>query len=711
MITADDLIALVRTYNPRCDENLLRRAYEYGRRMHEGQTRYSGEPYFSHPVAVAAILAQQRLGDATLVTALLHDTIEDTRASYAAVAEMFGAEIADLVDGVTKLTNLQLSSSETKQAENFRKLLIAMSKDLRVILVKLADRLHNMRTIRAMRPDKQVQKARETMDIYAPLAGRMGMQWMREELEDLAFRVINPEARASIMRRFITLQRESGDVITRITGDIRKELEKVGIEAEVIGRAKKPYSIWRKMQEKDLAFSRLSDIYGFRIITGTEAECYGILGAIHQRWRAVPGRFKDYISQPKSNGYRSIHTTVSGRDGKRVEVQIRTRQMHDVAESGVAAHWSYRDGVRSENPFAVDPAKWIDTLTDQLGGDEDHADFLEAVKLEMYSDQVFCFTPKGDVIKLPRGATPIDFAYAIHTRIGHAVVGAKIDGMRVPLWTRIKNGQSVEVIIADGQMPQSSWLDIATTGKAKSAIRRALREQDRGRYIKLGRELARAAFEHVGKRATDKALTAAARNLRLRDTGSLLARLGSAELTGREVVSAVYPDLVPQGGEEVGRDRAVIGLEPGQRFERARCCEPLPGERIVGITFRGQGVTVHSIDCDTLQTYEDQPERWIDLAWHSGTHAAAYTVSLNITMSNDAGVLGRICTLIGECNANISDLTFIDRKPDFYRILAEIEVRDAEQLHSVISVLDADSDVAQIERHRDTAHASGKGAT
>ncbi|MFX0543944.1 RelA/SpoT family protein [Roseovarius sp. S1116L3] len=711
MITADDLIALVRTYNPRCDEALLRRAYDYGLRMHEGQTRHSGEPYFSHPIAVAAILAQQRLGDATLVTALLHDTIEDTRASYAAVAEMFGTEIADLVDGVTKLTNLQLSSSETKQAENFRKLLIAMSKDLRVILVKLADRLHNMRTIKAMRPDKQVQKARETMDIYAPLAGRMGMQWMREELEDLAFRVINPEARASIMRRFIMLQRESGDVITRITGDIRKELAKVGIEAEVLGRAKKPYSIWRKMQEKDLAFSRLSDIYGFRIICASEGDCYSILGAIHQRWRAVPGRFKDYISQPKSNGYRSIHTTVSGRDGKRVEVQIRTRQMHDVAESGVAAHWSYRDGVRSENPFAVDPAKWISTLTDQLDGDEDHEDFLEAVKLEMYSDQVFCFTPKGDVIKLPRGATPIDFAYAIHTRIGNAVVGAKIDGMRVPLWTRIKNGQSVEVIIADGQTPQSSWLDIATTGKAKSAIRRALREQDRGRYIKLGRELARAAFEHVGKRATDKALTAAARNLRLPDTGALLARLGSAELTARDVVSAVYPDLAPQGGEEVGRDRAVIGLEPGQRFERAKCCEPLPGERIVGITFRGQGVTVHAIDCDMLQNYEDQPDRWIDLAWHSGTHAAAYSVSLEITMSNDAGVLGRICTLIGECNANISDLTFLDRKPDYFRILVEVELRDAEQLHSLMSVLDADSDVAQIERRRDIAHASGKGAT
>ncbi|QIE46957.1 bifunctional (p)ppGpp synthetase/guanosine-3',5'-bis(diphosphate) 3'-pyrophosphohydrolase [Pseudohalocynthiibacter aestuariivivens] len=703
MIAVDDLIDLVRTYNPKTDEDMLRAAYAYGRDMHEGQVRHSGEPYFSHPVAVAAVLAEQRLDDATIVTALLHDTIEDTRASYASVTEKFGREVADLVDGVTKLTNLQLSSSETKQAENFRKLFMAMSRDLRVILVKLADRLHNMRTIKAMRPDKQVQKARETMDIFAPLAGRMGMQWMREELEDLAFRVINPDARASIMRRFITLQRESGDVIDRITGDMRKELRKVGITAEVLGRAKKPYSIWRKMQEKEMGFSRLSDIYGFRIVTETEADCYAVLGAIHQRWRAVPGRFKDYISQPKSNGYRSIHTTVSGRDGKRVEVQIRTRQMHDVAETGVAAHWSYRDGVRTENPFAVDPAKWINSLTEQFDAEEDHEDFLEAVKLEMYADQVFCFTPKGDVVKLPRGATPIDFAYAIHTRIGNACVGAKIDGMRVPLWTRVKNGQSVEVIIADGQTPQATWLDIATTGKAKSAIRRALRELDRGRFIKLGRELARSAFEHVGKRATDKALEAAARTLRIGGANELLARMGSAELTGREVLNAVYPDLIPAEGDEVSRDRAVIGLEADQHFDRAHCCQPLPGERIVGITYRGRGVVLHAIDCAGLAAFEDQPNRWVDLQWHAGTHEAAYNVSLDVTIGNDAGVMGRICTLIGERNANISNLTFLDRKPDFYRLLVEVELRDAEQLHSVISTLEAESDVAEVVRHRDLA--------
>ncbi len=708
MISAEDLIALVRNYNPKTNAERIARAYEFGMQMHEGQFRHSGEPYFSHPVAVAAILTEQRLDDATIITALLHDTIEDTKANYGKVSELFGDEVAKLVDGVTKLTNLQLSSRETKQAENFRKLFMAMSKDLRVILVKLADRLHNMRTIKAMRPEKQVQKARETMDIYAPLAGRMGMQWMREELEDLAFRVLNPEGRQSIIRRFITLQRETGDVIHRITGDMRHELEKAGIEAEVFGRAKKPYSIWRKMQEKDQGFSRLSDIYGFRIITGSEEDCYRTLGAIHQRWRAVPGRFKDYISQPKSNGYRSIHTTVSGRDGKRVEVQIRTRQMHDVAETGVAAHWSYRDGVRSENPFAVDPAKWISNLTEQFDSEEDHEDFLEAVKLEMYSDQVFCFTPKGDVVKLPRGATPIDFAYAIHTRIGHACVGAKVDGIRVPLWTRLKNGQSVDIIPADGQMPQVSWLEIAVTGKARTAIRRALREVDRERFIKLGRELARAGFENVGRKATDKALDTAAKHLRLKDRDELLARLGSAELTAHELVEAVYPELTKDDGDAISPRRAVIGLEPGQKFDRAPCCQPLPGERIVGITYRGKGVVVHAIDCDRLSEYEDEPERWVDLHWHSGTHPAVYGATLDMTIGNDAGVLGRICTLIGEKKANISNLEFVDRKPDFYRLMINVELRDLEQLHSLMLMLEAESDVAAVERYRESARTAAK---
>ncbi len=700
MIDVEDLIALVRNYNPRCNAEAIRTAYAYGVKMHEGQFRKSGEPYFTHPVAVSAILTEQQLDDATIITALLHDTIEDTKSTYAEISRLFGAEVAELVDGVTKLTNLQLSSSESQQAENFRKLFIAMSKDLRVILVKLGDRLHNMRTIRSMSVDKQAQKARETMEIYAPLAGRMGMQWMREELEDLSFKVINPEARNSIIRRFLTLQREAGDVVHKITSDIRNELEKAQIEATVYGRAKKPYSIWRKMQEKDLAFSRLSDIYGFRIICGDVADCYRILGVIHQRWRAVPGRFKDYISQPKNNGYRSIHTTVSGRDGKRVEVQIRTQEMHEVAEAGVAAHWSYREGVRAKNPFAVDPVKWIASLTERMD-EENHDEFLEHVKLEMYSDQVFCFTPKGDVIQLPRGATPLDYAYAIHTRIGNSCVSAKVDGIRVPLWTRLKNGQSVEIITAEGQRPQASWIDIVTTGRAKAAIRRSLREEDRGRFVKLGHELARAAFDHVGKKATDKALRTAAKMMGLADENDLLARLGSAEVTARRVVETLYPELSMATAEEVDAHLAVVGLTANQDFRRAPCCQPVPGERIVGITYRGQGVVIHAIDCPALEEFEEQPGRWVDLHWHAGRHAARYTVGFDVTISNDAGVLGRICTLIGEQKANISDLRFTDRKPDFYRLIIDVDLRDVEHLHMVMTALEAETDVAQIARHRD----------
>ncbi len=678
--------------------------------MHAGQTRSSGEPYFSHPAAVAMLIAEQKLDDASIVTALLHDTIEDTLSTYSEVALRFGDEIAQLVDGVTKLTNLELSSVENEQAENFRKLLMAMSKDLRVLLVKLADRLHNMRTIKFLRVEKQQRKARETMDIYAPLAGRMGMQWMREELEDISFRVLNPEARKSIIRRFVKLRRELGDVIAKITDDIRTVLKQAGVKAEVFGREKKPYAIWRKMEEKKESFSRLSDIYGFRIITGSVADSYTALGAVHQRWRAVPGRFKDYISQPKSNGYRSIHTTVSGRDGKRVEVQIRTAEMHAVAETGVAAHWSYRDGERFENPFAVDPFRWLRSITERFEGQEDSEDFLEHVKLEMFQDQVFCFTPKGDVVKLPRGATAIDFAYAIHTRIGDSTVGAKVDGQRVPLWTKLRNGQSVTIIRAEGQRPQPSWEDMVVTGRAKSAIRRSLRGEQRATQVRLGREIARVALERVGKKATDKALEAAAKRLGLDEGEDVLARLGAAEMTGKELVATLYPELVrdaaqPRKSEELAP--VVLGLGSGQVARPAPCCNPIPGERIVGIVVRGKGVMIHAIDCSELSAFESAPDRWLDLRWGEASTRPEHTARIEVTMANDAGVLGRICTLIGEQRANITDIVFSDRKPDFYRMVVDIEVRDMEHLTHVLTAIDADSDVAQVRRFRQAPVAAG----
>jgi GTP diphosphokinase / guanosine-3',5'-bis(diphosphate) 3'-diphosphatase len=567
-IDADDLIALVRNYNPKTNEALIRKAYAYGERMHDGQLRQSGEPYFTHPVAVAAILTEMKLDDATIVTALLHDTIEDTRSTYKEVCETFGPEIAELVDGVTKLTNLQLSSLESKQAENFRKLFMAMSKDLRVILVKLADRLHNMRTIKSMRAEKQAQKARETMDIFAPLAGRMGMQWMREELEDLAFRVLNPEARNSIIRRFITLQRETGDVIQKITADIRLELER---------RASRPMSSAAPRSPiRSGASSRRRTRPSPACPTSTASASSPVRGRLLPR----AGRHPPALAR-RAGAVQGLHLAAEverlpvdphHRLGPRRQAGRGAdphRQMNEVAEAGVAAHWSYRDGVRVENPFAVDPAKWISTLTERFETTEDNDEFLEHVKLEMYTDQVFCFTPKGEVVKLPRGATPLDFAYAIHTRIGHSCVGAKVDGIRVPLWTRLKNGQSVEIITAEGQRPQATWIDIVATGRAKSAIRRSLREEDKQRFVKLGRELARVAFEHIGKKATEKALATAAKQLGLEDTEDLLARLGSADLTARQVIETLYPGMTAKQGDEIDAAQAVVGLSPDQSF-RAR---------------------------------------------------------------------------------------------------------------------------------------------
>ena len=559
-----------------------------------------------------------------------------------------------------------------------------------------------MRTIGAMPANKQAQKALETMDIYAPLAGRLGMQWMREELEDRAFGVLNPDARKSIIRRFAILRENQREAVPKITDDIRTALSRAGIVAEVSGRAKKPFSMWRKMQQQDLVFSRLSDIYGFRAITETEADCYAALGAVHRRWHMVPGRFKDYISQPKSNGYRSIHTVVSGRDGKRVEVQIRSRQMDEVATTGLAAHWAYRDGVRAENPYAADPAKWARTLqvlADGFRNAEDHQEFLEHLKMEMYADKIFCFSPKGEVVKLPRGATPLDYAYAIHTGLGDSCAMAQVDGARVPLSTRLKNGQSVKIFTADGHKPQAAWLDIVSTGRAKAAIRKSLRDEHREKSVVLGRELARLAFGKVGREATEKVLAMAARQLALSGSDRLLEKLGNFELQTGQMVDAVFPELAEPEGARVEAGREVIGIGPDRQYRRAQCCQPVPGERIVGIPGKGNGVAIHAIDCNALARIDRAPE-WIDVAWQPGKHMAIHTVTLYVTIRNDAGVLGKICTVIGERGANISDMDFENRQPDFYRLRIDVDLSDAEHLHRVMTALEAESDVARIARHR-----------
>ena len=702
MIRQFELVERVKAYNPSADEALLNRAYVFGAKAHATQTRASGEPYFGHPLEVAAILTDLRLDDATIVTALLHDTIEDTEVTRDEIASLFGPEIAGLVDGVTKLTRLELTSKEAAQAENFRKFLLATARDVRVLLVKLADRLHNMRTIGALRPDKAQRIARETMEIFAPLAGRMGMQRMREELEDLAFDVLNPQARTSIMRRFVSLKKRTGDLIPVIVAALENALAEAGVVARVTGREKRPYSVWRKMEEKGVGFSQLSDIYAFRVVTDRVEDCYAALGAVHRRWRAVPGRFKDYVSSPKSNGYRSIHTTVSGPEAMRVEIQLRTREMDEVAESGVAAHWSYRDGAPARNGYAVDPFGWLRELAERIERGDPAVEFIEHVKLDMFHDQVFCFTPKGDVVPLPNGATAIDFAYAIHSRVGDSCVGAKIDGRRAPLWTRLRNGQQVEIIRAEAQRPSPVWMDMAVTGRARSAIKRALREDARDENIRVGREIVRQAFERRDKPATDKALEAAARKHARATVEELLEAVGAGEITGRRVVEAVYP---PENGEalEPRLDPAmptVRGVKRGATMRFGACCRPVPGDRIVGIQ-DGAGVVVHAIDCPTLEAHESDLDRWLDLRWdEDAAQVATHLARLAVTLANEPGALARICGLIAEQRANIDNLVTAERTPDFFRMLLDVEVRDVKHLERILTALQAQPIVSAAARAR-----------
>ena len=707
MLNQEDLIKKIKSYNRFFDPETLSKAYSFALKAHKHQKRDAGEPYIIHPVAVADILTDLKLDEATITTGLLHDTIEDTKATYNTVEKEFGKEVADLVDGVTKISELEGKAISNSRAENFRKLILATSKDIRVLLVKLADRLHNMRTIKALPMSKQLRKANETMEIFAPLAGRMGMQSIREEFEDICFRVLNPEARNSIMRRFLKLKNVNVDLVPKIIKDIQKELSLVSVDAIVSGREKRPYSIWRKLEEKKESFTRLSDIFAFRIITNSEGDAYTALGAVHQRWRAVPGRFKDYISQPKSNGYRSLHTTVLGRDGKRVEVQIRTKEMNEVAEGGVAAHWSFRDGELFENPFAVDPLSWARSLMDGFEAAENPNDFLEHVKLEMYNDKVFCFTPTGEVIKLPRGATPLDFAYSIHTRIGDHCVGTEVDGKRVPLYTRLRNGQSVKIITARGQRPQINWENMVLTGRAKSAIRRSLRNERRVENIRLGNAIARNAFKKVNKKPTERALVTAAKKIGSKTADDILAALGAAELTGIELIKLIYPEMfkgenLPEYSSDV---ISFVGLPAGAKGKTAKCCKPLPGERIVGISRKGKGVLIHAIDCQQLIDFEEKNENWLDLRWPEKFGTEGYSSSVIVTLLNKAGVLGKICSLIGEQKANITDIKFFEERADYYIIYIELDVRNIEHLMNILSAITADEDVAEASRHRGTKQA------
>ncbi|MGA9795254.1 MAG: bifunctional (p)ppGpp synthetase/guanosine-3',5'-bis(diphosphate) 3'-pyrophosphohydrolase [Rhizomicrobium sp.] len=697
-----ELVDRVKAYDPQADEALLNKAYVYAMTAHGKQFRASGDPYFTHPLEVAAILTELKLDVPTIATALLHDTVEDTYVTIEDVTKNFGDEIANLVDGVTKLSQLELFSERTKQAENFRKLMLAMSNDIRVLLIKLADRLHNMRTLAHIdKREKRVRIAQETLDIYAPLAGRIGMQNMREELEDLAFAELDPEARNSIVTRLARIGDASGDRIGRIADAIKRKLAEDGIDAWVYGRAKRPYSIWRKLQNKQLNFEQLSDVLGFRVIVKTPEDCYRALGILHQNWRMIPDRFKDFISNPKTNGYRSIHTTVIGPEQQRVEVQIRTDEMHEVAERGVAAHWRYREHVEGDPADAA--LAWLRDMVDLLERGDSAEEFLEHSRLNMYQDQVFCFTPKGDLISLPRGATPIDFAYMVHTDVGNQTVGAKVNGAHVPLHTPLKNGDQVEIIRQKGSAPSPLWEQFVVTGRARAEIKRFLKHAQHDEYVKFGRQILQKEFADAGQELTDKAVLEVAKKLRHAKADDVYADVGRAALRASDVLYAVFPELkksAKPSSRQNAKAISIKGLTEGISYRLGQCCHPLPGDRIVGVRKAGEGVVIHTIDCDELE--KAQMEDWLDVSWD--TQAAEIGPSLarvSVRVKNVPGALGAVMTVIGSNGGNIFNMKVTDRNTLFFEFLVDIEVRDVAHLQNILGALRVNAVVESVDRVRE----------
>ncbi len=716
MIRQFELVERVKSYDPGADEDALNRAYVYAMKAHGTQTRASGDPYFSHPIEVAGILTDLKLDDSSIITALLHDVVEDTDASLEDLEAHFGGEIARLVDGVTKLGRLELQSEETKHAENFRKLLVAMSEDIRVLLVKLADRLHNMQTLHFIGSDEKRRRiARETMDIYAPLAERIGMHGFKDQLEDLAFAELNKDGRESVLARLDFLRGQGQDLSGRIIEELRSTLTSEGIKAAVSGRMKTPYSVWRKMQRKNITFEQLSDIMAFRIVVDTPGECYHALGLLHSRYPVVPGRFKDYISIPKPNGYSSLHTTIIGPERHRIEVQIRTHDMHEIAEYGVAAHWQYKQYKQTHPQVEGRQYRWMRELLDILEHADNPEEFLEHTKLEMFQDQVFCFTPKGAVIALPRGATPVDFAYAVHSEVGDTCVGAKVNGRMVQLRAPLQNGDQVEIITSRAQTPSPDWEQFVVSGKAKARIRRFVRLKQLEQYTELGRQILQKAFRQEGYEFSEKGLETVLKRFRCDSVMDLCAAVGQGHLTGREVVVAVFPgakaETAPTKVVPIARARArqgksketsvpIKGLIPGMAVHYAHCCHPLPGDRIVGIVTTGKGVTVHTIDCDTLESFQATPERWVDLAWDVEDSQEQRTGRLHVIVANEPGSLGGLSTIIGKNSGNISNLKITNRSTDFFEMIIDVEVTSVKHLTNIIAALRAMPVITSVERAR-----------
>ncbi len=731
MMRQYDLIERVRRYNPSTNEALLNRAYVYAMKAHGEQRRASGDPYFSHPIEVAAILTDLKLDDATIAAALLHDTIEDTEATRAEIDSLFGHDIGTLVEGLTKLKKLDLVTKEAKQAENLRKLLLAIADDVRVLLIKLADRLHNMRTLEYMPPEARRRAAEETLEIYAPLAGRMGMHEMREELDDLAFRELYSEAYEVVTARLNALTERSKLLIAEIEKQLTKKLADRGIEARVVGRRKRAYSIWRKMERKSVGFEQLSDIFGFRVVVKTLADCYQALGVVHSTWPMVPGRFKDYISTPKGNDYRSIHTTVIGPSKQRVELQIRTIAMHEIAEYGIAAHALYKDNVGSPTELLSRESTayaWLRRTIELLAEGSNPEEYLEHTKLELFHDQVFCFTPKGKLIALPRKATPIDFAYAVHTDVGNTAVGCKINGQIAPLTSELVNGDEVEISTSKAQtVPPAAWESIVVTGKARAAIRRATRVAVRVQYAGLGRRIVERLFQRAKIAYSDEKLTGALPRLARASIEDVMAAVGRSELKASDVARAMYPDYKEERAAAMASkpksesgwfglkkltsvkfkvpDNAaglaipIRGINGDLPVRFAPNGGAVPGDRIVGILSPGEAITIYPIQSPALSEFEDKPERWLDVRWDEEEQAPQrFPARIAVQSVNEPGSLAQITQVIAEHDGNIDNIRMTRRAPDFTDVVIDLEVYDLKHLTAILAQLRAKSVVAKAER-------------
>ncbi|MBY0331463.1 MAG: bifunctional (p)ppGpp synthetase/guanosine-3',5'-bis(diphosphate) 3'-pyrophosphohydrolase [Acetobacteraceae bacterium] len=729
------LARLVADYDPRADAAFIERAGRTAAAAHAavGQVRDNGEPYITHPIVVAQILAGFRLDAATIATALLHDVVEDTNVKLKDIERDFGAEVARLVDGVTKLTKLEIQSERTKQAENLRKLVLAMSEDIRVLLVKLADRLHNMRTLGfVQQPERRRKTARETLEIFTPLAERIGMDALKTELETLAFQELNPEARQTIAARLTYLRGQSANLIKEIEQDLKRVLERHGVPyLDINGREKSPYSIWLKMQKKNVSFEALSDVMAFRVLVPEKGQCYAALGAVHDAYRVVPGRFKDYISTPKGNGYQSLHTgvTVPERRNAKIEVQIRTKEMHEIAEYGVAAHWIYKQGEPATKERRRYP--WVRALLDILEDAEAPQDFLEHTKLELHRDQVFCFTPRGDLIELPRGATPVDFAYEVHSQVGDACVGAKVNGKIVPLRAQLENGDQVEIITARGGTPNPAWERFVVTGKARARIRRFVHARQREENQQQGRAAIAKAFRQEGLDFSEKMLADAVKALKQPGLDELYLAVGSGQIGARDVVQAAVPELrsppraadplplvrprgrlgqgpvVARAGDgRAGRERQgaammpVTGLVAGMPYHFAGCCHPLPGERILGIVTTGKGVTIHAADCHTLESFAQTPERFLEIDWEESAalrHVGRIVVE---TRGRGGGAIGALTEAVAQQDGIVTGLKVLRRDEEGCEMALDVEVADLRHLERIMASLRAAADTIRVDRGR-----------